>query len=419
MKNKFIKNILAMAVSCTCLVTTVQAEEITVWAWDPNFNIAIMQDAADIYTANHPDVTIKVVDFAKTEIEQKLHTMLASGVTSALPDIVLIEDYNAQKYLQTYPGSFASMTTQINYSNFAPYKVNLMTVGKDVYGLPFDTGVTGMYYRTDILKEAGFTAKDMENITWERFIEIGKQVKEKTGIAMLGNNPSDPNLIRIMLQSAGVWYFNEDGSVNIKNNEPLKEALNTFTKLHTTGIARPTIGWSEWVGSVNSGTVASITTGVWITPSVKSNPDQAGKWAIAPTPRLSVKSSLNSSNLGGSSWYVFDSSNEKKQAIDFLSKTFGADSDFYAKILTDLGAVGTFLPAAKSASYQHQDSFFGGQKIYTDFANWIVEIPKVNYGMYTYEVEAAIMAQIPALMQGAPIDKILENVEQQLKYQIQ
>jgi lactose/L-arabinose transport system substrate-binding protein len=418
MNKLFLKSMLAGAVSFACLGSAVQAEEITVWAWDPNFNVAIMEDAGARYTAEHPGTTIKVVDFAKADIEQKLHTMLASGVTSALPDIVLIEDYNAQKYLQSYPGSFAPMTSQVDYTKFAPYKVNLMKMGSDIYGLPFDSGVTGMYYRTDILAKAGFSAKDMENITWDRFIEIGKQVKAKTGVSMLGNNPSDLGLLRVMMQTAGVWYFNEDGSLNIKNNEALKEAIRVFKDLHVTGIARPTVGWSEWVGSVNRGSVATITTGVWITASVKSAADQAGKWAVAATPRLNVKGAVNSSNLGGSSWYVLDSSEEKKQAINFLSETFGSDVDFYESILKDKGAVGSYIPASKTAGYQHKDDYFAGQPIYADFANWLVQIPEVNYGMYTYEVDAAIAAQMPAVIQGASIDKILENVEKQLAYQI-
>ena len=53
-----------------------------------------------------------------------------------------------------------------------------------------------MYYRTDLFEKAGFTAKDLENITWERFIEIGKQVKAKTGVAMLGVNSDDLVLVR-------------------------------------------------------------------------------------------------------------------------------------------------------------------------------------------------------------------------------
>lgn len=419
MKKQMVKGLVASAVGLACFSQTAFAKDITVWAWDPNFNVAIMQEAAAKYEAKHEDVNVKVVDFAKADIEQKLHTMLASGITSALPDVVLIEDYNAQKYLLSYPGSFAPMTNAVDYQQFAPYKVNVMTVGDEVYGLPFDTGVSGLYYRTDILEKAGFSAKDMENITWDRFIEIGKQVKEKTGVSMLGNNPSDLGLLRVMIQGAGSWYFNEDGSLNIANNKALEEGIKIFRDLHRTEIARPTIGWSEWVGAVNSGAVASITTGVWITASVKAGEGQEGKWAIAPTPRLDLEGSVNSSNLGGSSWYVLNASKEKATAIDFLNETFGKDKDFYNQILQQQGAVGSYLPAGNTEAYQYEDSYFNKQKIYSDFNKWAAEIPAVNYGMYTYEVDAAIAAQMPSIMQGAPINKVLESVEQQLKYQIQ
>ena len=411
--------LLAATIGLACFSQSVLAKDLTVWAWDPNFNVAIMNEAAQKYEATHKDVHVKVVDFAKADIEQKLHTMLASGVTKALPDIVLIEDYNAQKYLQSYPGSFASLSGRVDFSNFAPYKVSVMTVGDKVYGLPFDTGVTGFYYRTDLLKQAGFDAKDLQNITWDRYIEIGKQVKAKTGVDMLGNDPSDLGLLRTMIQGAGSWYFNEDGSLNIKNNKALAEGIRIVRELYRENIARPTVGWSEWVGAVNSGTVASITTGVWITASVKAGQGQDGKWAVAPTPRLNVEGGVNSSNLGGSSWYVLSASPEKDAAIDFLNATFGSDKEFYNEILKKQGAVGSFLPAANTEAYQYADSYFNGQKIYSDFSRWAAEIPSVNYGMYTYEVDAAIAAQMPSILQGAPIDKMLESVEEQLKYQIQ
>lgn len=104
--------------------------KITIWAWDPNFNIAIMEKAKEIYLEDHPKVEIEIVDYAKGDLEQKLHTNLASGLTEGLPDIVLIEDYNAQKYLQSYPGSFEDLTDKLKYSDFAPYKVGLMTLDK-------------------------------------------------------------------------------------------------------------------------------------------------------------------------------------------------------------------------------------------------------------------------------------------------
>ena len=77
---------LALAGVSLLAVTTAQAKEITVWCWDPNFNVAIMKEAGDRYTKAHPDTTIKVVDFAKADVEQKLQTGLSSGGAGGLPD---------------------------------------------------------------------------------------------------------------------------------------------------------------------------------------------------------------------------------------------------------------------------------------------------------------------------------------------
>lgn len=416
---KISKNGLALAIGLASVTNVAFAKDITVWAWDPNFNVAIMQQAADIYEAKHPDVDIKVVDFAKADIEQKLQTMLASGVTSSLPDIVLIEDYNAPKYLTSYPGAFAPMTDKVDYSKFAPYKIDLMSMGQDTYGLPFDTGVSGLFYRTDVLEKAGYGAKDLEDITWDRFLEIADDVKSKTGVFMIGNSPSDLGLLRIMIQSAGSWYFNKDGGLNIKDNKALAEAVRVFANIVKSSATRTTVGWSDWVGTMNTGEVASVISGVWITPSIKSAQDQSGKWKIVPIPKLNVENAKAASNLGGSSWYVLDASDEKDTAIDFLAQTFGADKDFYNNILQQRGAVGTYLPAGNTPAYQHQDPFFGNQKIYSDFNTWSREIPAVNYGMYTYEVDAALSAFIPSVIQGMPIKEVLSNVEQQIKFQIQ
>lgn len=394
-------------------------KQLTVWAWDPNFNISIMQKARDIYVNGHPDVKIKVEDFAKPDLEQKLHTMLASGMTQSLPDIVLIEDYNAGKYLSAYPGAFAPMDSVVDYKGFAPYKVKLMTLNGHVYGMPFDSGVAGLFYRRDILAAAGFKPEDLNNITWDRFIEIGKQVKAKTGKAMLSDDPSDPGMIRTLLHSAGSWYFDQDGKLNIKGNPALKEALRLQKAMVDAGITAPSVGWSGRVAAVNKGDVATVTYGVWFVPSIKAAPDQSGKWGIATPPRMNIQGGTQYSNYGGSSWYVLSSSPNANEAIDFLNSTFGKDENFYQRILTENGAVGSLLKARSGAAYQTPDPFFAGQKIYSDFGNWLAKVPEVNYGHYTYEADAVVAALLPSLYQGTPLDQVIEQIDQQLSQQIQ
>lgn len=423
MKNKnYLFSFLAVAVSVSTFTASAKPNELKVWAWDPNFNIAIMNTAKEIYQKDHPDVNIIVEDFAKADVEQKMQAMLASGMNDTLPDIVLIEDYNAIKFISSYPGAFEAMNDVVDYSKFAPYKVAMMTIDDKTYGLPFDSGVTGMYYRTDYLKEAGFTPEDMQNISWDRYIEIGKAVKEKTGKAMVSMEPADMSLVRIMMQSAGKWYFDKDGNLDIKNNQALRSALEVQKKIHEAGIVHPAIGWSNWVGVTSSGQVASIlTAGVWITPTVESAKDQSGKWAVAPFPKLiDVEGATHYSNLGGSSWYVFSTSENKDIALDFLNKTFGSNVDFYDQILTERGAVATYLPARESAAYKKPIEFFGGQTIYQDFSNWLNKIPSVSYGLYTYEADDALKALMPAYFQGQlTLDQLLEEFESSLQNQIQ
>lgn len=410
---------LALASASFLAVTAAEAKEITVWCWDPNFNVAIMKEAGARYTKMHPDVTFNIVDFAKSDVEQKLQTSLSSGTTAALPDIVLIEDYGAQKYLQSFPGAFATLSGTVDYSGFAPYKVELMTLDGQVYGMPFDSGVAGMYYRKDYLETAGFKPEDMQGITWDRFIEIGQQVEAKAGKKMIAIDPNDAGLIRIIMQSAGQWYFNKDGTANIAGNAALKAALGTVGKIMAADIHRPVAGWSDWAGTFASGDVAAVVTGVWITGTVKAQPDQAGKWGVAPIPALSIDGATHASNLGGSSWYVLESSEEKAEAIDFLNEIYAKDVDFYQTILQDRGAVGSLLAARGGAAYEATDPFFGGEKVWQNFSDWLVKVPSVNYGIFTNEVDSAVIAQLPAIIEGAPIDETLEAIDAEVSTQIQ
>lgn len=409
----------ALAGASLLASTAAFAGEITIWCWDPNFNVAIMKEAGARYTAKHPETTFNVVDFAKADVEQKLQTALSSGTTDALPDIVLIEDYGAQKYLQSFPGAFAALSDKIDYAGFAPYKVELMTLDGAVYGVPFDSGVTGLYYRKDYLEQAGFKPEDMQDLTWDRFIEIGKAVEAKTGKKMLGLDVNDAGFVRILMQSAGSWYFDKDGNLAIEGNAALKAALETEQKILQANLHKPAAGWTEWVSTFTSGDVATVTTGVWITGTVKAQADQAGKWGIAPIPKLNVEGASNASNLGGSSWYVIDSSAEKDEAIDFLNEIYAKDVDFYQKILTERGAVGSLLAARTGPAYGEADAFFGGEKVWQNFSDWLAKVPSVNYGIFTNEVDTAVTAHLPDLAKGANVDEILKAIQSQAEGQIQ
>ncbi len=401
-------------------VAAASAGEVSVWAWDPNFNSPTMREAGTRYAATHPDFKLVVDDTAsQDDIRAKLQTQLLAGSTDGLPDIVLIQDDVAQKYLQSFPGAFEPLSDSIDMSVFAQYKVAAATYDGKSYSLPFDSGVAGFFYRSDYFTEAGYTAEDLKDITWDRLIEIGTDVMAKTGHKLLDLDLNDTGIIRMMMQSAGQWYFNEDGSLNIVDNAPLKKALETYAKFYAADLVKPVSGWADYTGAFTSGEIASVPVGVWITGTIKANADQSGKWAVAPIPRLDMEGSVNASNLGGSSWYVLASSDNKAEAVDFLKTIWAGDVDFYQKILVDQGAVGTFLAAREGDAYKATDAFFGGAPVWQDFSTWLNQIPSVDYGTYTAEVDDAIKAQLSTIIQGGDVTAALQAINDQATQQMQ
>lgn len=391
---------------------------VTVWAWDPAYNIVALEEAKKIYEEENENVTIEIVDFAKADLEQKLHTNLASGQKEGLPDIVLVENLNAIKYMTSYPDSFAPLNDAVNFSDFAT-SVDFMTMDDKTYGLPFGAAVAGMYFRRDYFEEASYSIDDLNDITWDEFIAIGEDVKEKTGNAILTQDPNDGGLVRMMMQSAGAWYFDENSDVYIENNAVLKEVVEQYKRLMDSGIVTIQTGWSEFVGAFNSGEVATVPTGSWITPSIVAEESQSGQWGVAKMPRLNLEESINATELGGSSWFVLAASDEKEEAIDFLGTTFGESVELYDTLLTDHGISSMFSPAFSSEAYVEPQEFFGGQKIYEDFSNWSKDVKGVNFGIYTWEADAALMNELKNVLNGDNVDDVLKRVQSQVEQQIQ
>ena len=393
------------------------ANTITAWAWDQVFNVTALETAGEYYDGDE-DFELKVIENAQDDIIQKLNAGLSSGTTSGLPNIVLIEDYRAQSFLQAYPDAFFALDDYFDVSDFADYKIETTSYDGKQYGVPFDTGVSGLYVRTDYLDEAGYTVEDLTDITWQEYIEIGKDIKEAPGKDMITLDPNDLGQIRMMIQTVGSWYVEEDGSTpDIADNEALHEAFEVYKGMMDADIVKLNSDWSQFVGAFNSGDVASIPTGNWITASVNSEESQSGDWAVVPIPRLTMDGSVNATNLGGSSWYVLNIDGKEK-AADLLGNTFGSNVELYEELVAEIGAIGTYIPATESDAYKAEDEFFGGQSIVADFSSWVDEIPSVNYGIHTYAIEDILVEGMQQYFNGKDLTDVLNDAQTQADSQL-
>ncbi len=404
--------------SCSGKSAASGAAELTVWCWDPSFNIYSMNVAAEIYQRENPDVKINVVETPWNDLQQKLITSLSANDTSSLPDIILCQDGAIQKNISNFPDAFYSLDGNVDLSQFAQYKVSYGEYNKKHYCVPFDNGASATFLRKDIIERSGLQTSDFNDITWREFLELGKIVKEKTGTALVSYTGTEPDCLFMMLQSAGAWVFDEDGNPYMSGNAALKEAVSVYCDMINAGVLVTVPDWNSYVATIQNGTVATAINGCWIAATITGQPDQAGKWVVVNTPRLdNVSGATNYSNQGGSSWMVMKSSKNAKVACDFLNKTFAGSMELYETILPSSGAIATWLPASKSSVYDEPHEFFCGQKIYKDIVEYAGKIPQVKYGVYNYEARDAVAVAMADIVTGKKtVDEGIADAEKEVKF---
>lgn len=386
---------------------------LTVWCWDPNFNIYAINKAAEIYAKDHEGFNVKVTEIQSDDIETKLTTAMSAGDLSTLPDIFLMQDNSFQKYATNYPDIFVDLTDKgIDYTQFSEAKVAYSTLDGKNYGVPFDNGAAISCYRTDMLEQAGYTVDDFTNITWDDFMEKAKVVKEKTGQPLLTQQAGSTDIIMMMIQSVGASCFTEDGKANIVDNEAVKKAVEIYSQMVKDGTLLEVTDWDQYVASINNGTVAGVINGCWIMATVTAQEDQSGKWAVTNMPKMEgVGEASNYSNNGGSSWAVTSNCKKPDVAVDFLKSTFGGSTELYDDLIAK-GALATWAPAGDSDVYNQEVPFFSNDKVYAKIVDFATKTPSNVTGPFYYDARDAIGVALSQItQQGIDIGTALQEAQ--------
>ncbi|MCA1055259.1 sugar ABC transporter substrate-binding protein [Rossellomorea aquimaris] len=388
--------------------------EVTLTAWAWNVNVGALNDAVKEYQKDHPGVKLKVEDIGRLDVYDKLSTGLAAGGVG-LPDIVLVEDDRIQGYVQAFPEGFLDLSEKgfdDHKDKFPSFKNDLAQVDGTYYAMPFDAGPGGMFYRRSLFEEAGVKAEDIE--TWDDFLEAGKKIKEKTGsYAMPLDMFKDDPTFRMMLNQQGVFYFDEEGNIDLTSPEAVK-AMEMQKKFADADLIKNVDGWNGVVSSTVDGSVATIPFGAWYYGTIIDQAkDTKGDWGVFTLPAFE-EGGNRASNLGGSSWMIPAASENADAAYDFL-EYFSTDTDTQIMAMEDYGLFPSLNTTYDSDVFTGEDEFFGGQKIWELFANEMKDVPTAYYTKdYSVALDEAIKAQADTFNGTAP-DKALKDAAKRLE----
>lgn len=417
-----------MAVMLVCLFTgtamaadTAEDHTLSVWAWTPSLNFVAMEEAAALYREIDPQFQLELTELASKDLQTKITAAVVAGDMSILPDIVLFQDQDIQKFLANYNEAFMDISDiDIDFSKFSAGKVGFGNYDGKQYGIPFDSGAMIMAYRTDYLEAAGYTLADFTDITWTEFIEKAQKVKEVTGHAML-TDYLGTGFVANICKSAGDSLVTEDGTVNFVGNETLLKAIETYVELVNSGVLSIVVGTDEHIGGLNQGTTCAVMDGCWRMANILACPEeQKGCWGITNIPRLDgIEGATNYSTYGGSGWYLTSNCDNRELAMDFMARTFGESVELYDTILAKTGTPAEFLPALESEAYQQGVEWFGGQAVYADILDFSSKVPQFTRTSYQSDFNAAIGTALSNILyNGADIAAEIEAAEETVNFSI-
>ncbi len=352
------KTIIGVGVSV--LISTAHASSIEVWSWD--IAADALKGVAKTYNR-----AVNAIDKGYGPVYEQVTAGCAAGGIN-LPDVVSLENAEAERYLQQFPDCFAPLdaygATDL-VPVFPKYKWQELYKDGKIYGIPWDSGQVVYFYRRDIFKKAGVDATAIE--TWDDFIAAGKKVKNATRgrVAMaMSSYASGDNYFSIIAQQNGCSYFAEQGGKIVISVQQAGcvVALETVKKL----VDSKTIvsgGWDDKIQSIKANRVAGSVYGAWFEGSIRdAAPEQAGKWGVIKMP-ASQKGGRRAANLGGAALFVLKNSKQPQQAFDFIKYALASETA-QISMLKNQGLVPSYLPALQADYIKQGMPYWGGQDIW-------------------------------------------------------
>lgn len=382
-----------------------------------------MEAAAEAYKAVDPDFSLNIItQSGSSDVEQAVTLAGQSGDYSNLPDIVLFQDHYIQRFVADYPDAWQSLEgADIDWSDFGEEKLSYSTINGEHYGAPVDNGTAVFAYRTDILEQCGYTLDDVTGITWDRWLEIARDIKDQTGMALLSMDHSGDDLPYMFMQAEGKSQWKDNTTPDIVGNETFKKIIEVIVQGAQDGTIILANSWSDYTDQTIVGDqVAGVMNGNWIIPTIEQVSDNSGKWEITTLPTLDGGKEGYAAN-GGSSLYITGNCSKPDLAKDFLAYTFGGGEgsmDTYDNALKNGGVITTCISAGQSDVYQEGVDFFNGQAIYSDIVEMGSHVPVVQQSDFHYSLRTLVGTAITNIINGNDIDAEIQGIQDQIEFEI-
>ena len=289
-----------------------EPQELIVWV----FRGMNVESQVEEWGAEH-DVAIEMQVTARDDMMNNLTTVLAAG--SGAPDVAAVGGPFIERFKQnpSHWYDFLDFGAADLKSNYVEWRWNQMfnQDGSFMMGLPTDIGPMAMAYRRDVFEEAGLPT-DRDEVaevvsSWAEFIDVGIQVREETGNALVNDLGV---LLEVLLGQDQRNFFDANDNLIVESSPQVDRAWRVAVEAHRAGISANTDLWTaEWGAGLQNGDIAVQLMPAWMMGAIRSNaPDADGLWDVTLLPE-------GGGNWGGSMIGIPTQSDRPELAYELVS----------------------------------------------------------------------------------------------------
>jgi multiple sugar transport system substrate-binding protein len=335
--------LLVVCLNSGCVKNQSDQTEITFWAMGAEGEN--IQPLIEKFENLHPDIKVKVQSIPWGAAHEKLLTAVAGQST---PDICQLGNTWIPEFQAI--GSLLALDSLIAHSAIVDKEKffegiwNTNIIGKSVYGIPWYVDTRLLFYRKDILSQAGYQQPPQ---SWDEWLDLSYKIKNLSSsrqqkyavfFSLIYNDWAVP--VILILSNGGRLLKNND-CYGAFDDPATVEALRFYVKFFDDSLAiRSMTEVSNIYQGFSDGLFSMMITGPWNVNQIRQRyPELTDRWSTAPIP---AKANFNSI-AGGSSLVIFNNSKQPEAAwklIEFLSQP-EIQLEFFQLTLD--------LPAVKSA----------------------------------------------------------------------
>ena len=294
-----------------------EANVLRLWAMGREGEVAA--DLVAGFEAEHPGVKVRIEQLPWTAAHEKLLTAFAGDAT---PDIAQLGNSWLPEFVAL--GALAPLDARVQATpdmpaaDYFPGIWDTNRIGGALYGVPWYVDTRLLFYRRDLLAEAGFTAPPQR---WDEWLAMLKAIKQRAGAeryaVLLPLNEYEP-LVALGLQQAAP-LLRDGGRFGNFSSPEFRRTWAFYLSLFEQKLAPPASNneianlWNEFA----RGYFSFYISGPWQIGEFRRRLPAAlqGAWATAPLPG---PDGPGASIAGGSSLAVFRRSEQQDLAWELV-----------------------------------------------------------------------------------------------------